>query len=475
MTVFFFGFIIGSPLLIGLFLGLGSLWAMIIDIPLGTIQKYFTSKSLIISAFCFMLLATLIFLYFVYTSNDLSFSQGDTMWETTKIFFDSAFNVFLLLLISILYGTAKELYEVSELSYLLNLFDPSEYAEALSKNNIAYGVGAVVGIVFSVLILSFKTEATQLVLFMVSFFIVCAILFVASFFDNPEARINLSEIKDLRITKPEINLSEATSHIKKKISTGDFEKIKSSAHYVLMKPKELHKQMDYGEMKENTRKAFGSLLSLVVYPASRVNNLLWLVGGIFIFGFWDTVVVTFFVTYIAEVLSGSGGDAFIPTPFIVLGLLAIPAYALQFPCINASKKYGHYPIITMGLIVSAAALFCLAIFGQPTMIGLFCAIVFGMLNSAGYAAGFPLSQSVFAEKYNEEFARRSTTKVIDSDVSAGPLKILNNFANAIGLMCAGALISWFGYRGMFFAFGIFVTVWAVLSVIKKESWKLEDR
>jgi len=50
-----------------------------------------------------------------------------------------------------------------------------------------------------------------------------------------------------------------------------------------MKPKELHKQMDYAEMKENTKKAFSSLLSLVVYKDTRVNNLLWLVGGIFIF------------------------------------------------------------------------------------------------------------------------------------------------------------------------------------------------
>ena len=98
-----------------------------------------------------------------------------------------------------------------------------------------------------------------------------------------------------------------------------------------------------------------------------------------------------------------------------------------------------------------------------------------MMNSAGYAAGFPLSQSVFADEYNKEFARRSEHKVIDSDVSAGPLKILNNFANAVGLICAGALIAWFGYRGMFFIFGLLVLFWAIISVTKKVSWKLEER
>lgn len=118
----------------------------------------------------------------------------------------------------------------------------------------------MIGIIISIIILGFKTDSTQLVLFFVAFFIICAIAFVINFFDNPEARIDLSEIKDLRITKPEVNLSQATSHVKKKISTADFEKIKSQASYVLMKPKQLHKQMDYGEMKTNTKEAFQSLL-----------------------------------------------------------------------------------------------------------------------------------------------------------------------------------------------------------------------
>lgn len=143
-TVFFFGFIVGSPLLIGIFLGIGSIWAMIIDIPLGTIQRYFQAKTLIITALSCMIIACLIFLYFIYSSNDLSFAKGDNAWETTVNFFDSGINIFLLLTVGILYGTAKESYDVSALAYLLNLTDPSEYAESLSKNNIAYGVGAVI-------------------------------------------------------------------------------------------------------------------------------------------------------------------------------------------------------------------------------------------------------------------------------------------------------------------------------------------
>lgn len=61
----------------------------------------------------------------------------------------------------------------------------------------------------------------------------------------------------------------------------------------------------------------------------------------------------------------------------------------------------------MGLFISAVALFGLGIMGEATIPGLIFAILFGMMNSAGYAAGFPLSQSVFAEAYNIEYANRT--------------------------------------------------------------------
>ena len=38
-SVFFFGFIVGSPLLVGIFLGIGNIWSMLIDVPLSTIQR----------------------------------------------------------------------------------------------------------------------------------------------------------------------------------------------------------------------------------------------------------------------------------------------------------------------------------------------------------------------------------------------------------------------------------------------------
>lgn len=69
-SVFFFGFIVGSPLLVGIFLGIGNIWSMIIDVPLGTIQRQVSSKTMLSIANGMMLGAAIIFLFLVYASLD---------------------------------------------------------------------------------------------------------------------------------------------------------------------------------------------------------------------------------------------------------------------------------------------------------------------------------------------------------------------------------------------------------------------
>lgn len=75
--------------------------------------------------------------------------------------------------------------------------------------------------------------------------------------------------------------------------------------------------------------------------------------------------------------------------------------------------------------------------------GLLIIVGFALLNSIGFAAGYPTSNSVFADEYSKAFAKKMNLSVIDADVSAAPLNILLNLASAIGLIGAGALISVF--------------------------------
>ena len=45
-----------------------------------------------------------------------------------------------------------------------------------------------------------------------------------------------------------------------------------------------------------------------------------------------------------------------------------------------------------------------------------------------------MSQSIFADEYSRAYAKANDTTIINADAAAAPLKILNNFANAVGLI-----------------------------------------
>ena len=112
--------------------------------------------------------------------------------------------------------------------------------------------------------------------------------------------------------------------------------------------------------------------------------LLWTTGSIFIFGCWDTIVTTFFITYLDEALKDSTEVRnIIQSGFILIGLLAVPAYGLQMFWIKKSEMYGKFTIITLGLFVSAVALIGLAFAGVVGgAIGIAIIVTFGMMNSS---------------------------------------------------------------------------------------------
>ena len=381
----------------------------------------------------------------------------------------------LLLLAGILYGSVKEIYEITSIAYLLNHSDTSEYDSALSKNNISMGIGSVFGVLLSILILSLRTDSIQLILFVLIFLIICAWVFIQNYFDNDHEVFNLNTVKSLNIIERTKDIEKNTvSYLKDTVSTLDFQKIKGSMDYIIMKPKEITKEINWGEIIEKTKVEYRMLYKLIFVKTTLVPILLWSTGSIILFGCWDTIVMTFFITFLDESLKSSGAQNIIRSGFILIGILAVPAYALQLFWIKKSKIYGKFNIITMGIFVSAAALFGLSIAGNfENMIGLLIVVGLGIINSTGYAASYPMSQSIFADEYNKAYARTAESNVINADVSAAPLKILNNFANAVGLIFGGALISFIGFSGMFVVYGGAMLAWGIMSIRKKKLWGLE--
>lgn len=448
---------------------------MLIDVPLGTIQRHVPSKTLLGIANTLMIITVILFLYLIRATGELSLDLWNNILEITKNFLATGINILLMVIVGIIYGTVKEIYDITTLSYLLNHSDPSEYDTALSKNNIAMGIGSITWVLISIAILSLRTDSLQLILFVLIFLILWVWVFIANYFDNDREVFHLSSVKNLHLIEKAKAIEHTTEvYVKSTITTGDFQKMKGDMNYIIMKPKELTDELDWGDIIIKTKQEFKSIYTLVFERNTYVPLLLWTTGSIFLFGCWDTIVTTFFITYLDAALEDSAGiKNIIQSGFILIGILAIPAYGLQIFWIKRANIYGKYIIITLGICISAVALLGLAFAGYigETM-GLIAIVFFGIMNSTGYAAGYPMSQSIFADEYNRAYAKSSQTNIINADTSAAPLKILNNLANALGLIFWGTLISFLGFWGMFIIYGAMVWLWWFISIQKKRLWNL---
>lgn len=91
----------------------------------------------------------------------------------------------------------------------------------------------------------------------------------------------------------------------------------------------------------------------------------------------------------------------------------------------------------IGLALSGSSLIAMGIFvhGSDGVI-LTCAII----NSLGYACGMSLGQNGFLDQYNKIYAETMHLQEIDANASAGPMKILQNAANVIGLVFGGIFL-----------------------------------
>lgn len=140
------------------------------------------------------------------------------------------------------------------------------------------------------------------------------------------------------------------------ITTTDFEKIKHSMEYIILRPKSFAQTIDISTMKKSTVTEFRTILDLVFRRTSLVPLLFWTTIGIIIFGCWDTIATTFFIDFLDQGLQESGVKNIVRSGFVLIGIIAIPAYALQGFWIKKSLSYGRFRLIVLGLAISGASL-----------------------------------------------------------------------------------------------------------------------
>ena len=126
-----------------------------------------------------------------------------------------------------------------------------------------------------------------------------------NYFDNSQEVFNLETVTHLHIVEKTKSLENKASFLKNTVSTGDFEKLKGTMDYIIMKPKEATKEINWGDIFNKTKTEFVMIYRLIFEKSTLIPILLWSTGCIFIFGCWDTIVTTFFITFLDEALKNS--------------------------------------------------------------------------------------------------------------------------------------------------------------------------
>jgi hypothetical protein len=211
-------------------------------------------------------------------------------------FFGSVFNLILLLVSVVFYGIIKELSDVTSLSYVMNNADPSEYAELLSKNNIFSGLGALVGLVASGVVLAFNSfMAVSILVAIVSMFIA----FILKYFDNSNDSINvdINTIKNLKLISPKETAESLKEYAVAQVKKADFAAVASGMKFIFLKPLELKKAVDWKEIYKTTISELKSFKKVLIdIPLS--HKLLFLGAILTFFGFWDTFVTSFLIDFL---------------------------------------------------------------------------------------------------------------------------------------------------------------------------------
>lgn len=173
--------------------------------------------------------------------------------------------------------------------------------------------------------------------------------FIQYYFDNSHEVFDANTVKNLNIVE-EVKTLEQTSKnfVKTSVSTLDFEQAKKGFQYLIMKPKQISHQFDWVDIWHKTTKEYLMIYALVFSKTSFVPILLWTTGSILLFGCWDNVATTFFVKFLDESMQEvSWVKNIIQSGFILIGILAIPAYVLQGFWIKQADKFGRFRIITV--------------------------------------------------------------------------------------------------------------------------------
>jgi MFS family permease len=422
---------------IGLFMSLTDFISIFADVPIGFFQKIFSQRTLLLLSVLALIITTAIFI------------GGQSM-------------IFVTFIAVLIYGLARDLYDITMLTYIFQNAHPESYSQDISQRNVAEALGLLGGLAITTL-LNFTRVLFDPLWFTVLAFVVTGI-FIALFFNKTQYDISVTDLdtkmftnaltaqevmanmKDFWVSKKKIqidNIGEAQKALQDKMDQGNV---------IALKPIQ-KQQFEQESFSKELKESIQGVFSIVSPPKAP---LIWSSLVIGFFSFWDTFVVTFQPIYIAKdvVAVAKMNPAY---TYIIISVLVIPLFLCQVPFSKLADKFGRPLFMFIGIAMTAAS-----VYGFTISNDVMWTILMGLINSMGYAAAFPVGQAFFAQRFQENYAIIHNTQTMDTNVSAGPLKMILNFGNVFGSLVGGALIAALGFKtGFLFIAGFLVVMFLV--------------
>lgn len=459
-VVFFFTLQLQSIALVWIFLWIWNFFAFLFDIPAWIIQNYFKPKTLYRFASISQLIAMLIFWNFIFQvswliKENIALNWLWVIWDVIWLFLWNWLNIVLLIIASLCYWLTRELQDVTTISYVLNNSNPDQYASILAKNNIAMWLWSLLWLITSWVILTLNPK---LIIIIIILILIMIVFFTAKFFDNWEKTLNLKDIYKFKVLFEKNKLEDLKDNLKenvlKTVNSIELKEIIKSENYLFLKPNVLKKWLSLWIMVEETKNTFITTYKVLSSTQSSLI-IYWSITILLTFWFRDTFAATFLIQFLDSLWKWWS--------YILLWIIAVPAFWLQWFFWKLAKRYWKYTIANIWLFLSWVSLFLMWFFTESK----FILISLALINSIWFASCMSLSQAAFLESYNESYANFNNLKEIDANASAAPIKILQNLANVFGLFFWWIILWLLNYLWFFITFWLFM-IWILYWSIKRK-------
>lgn len=453
-----------SYFLAGLALAIGNFCSLFFDIPFNYLQKVFAARTLFLASILGVLISISLFIFLL-------------------LFVDLALiRIVLLFLSTIVFSVSYDLYNITVTSYVMSESSPSQYGQNLAYKQLAQGMGLIGGLIISAILIFVANSvqyaaksvgatidhtpflaATSLVMLFLFCLLLGLFLFAYVVFDKENVEISFKN------TLEEFPSNFSAGFRKGAIKVIDvmennLEKIKQN-----LEPNQIYlentKQKKNLVWKEILSEIQTNLKSIVaIFTAENKNySLIWGTIVMTIFSFWDTFLATFQPAFMNQIMQAQTASAWSIVPGnLVYLLLLLPVFVLLTPFAKWGDKYGRDYFVLGGLFLTA---FSCLLMGLVNLQEFTLILIAGWGISIGYTAGMSCVKASFANKFNEYIAVYKGSNTIDTNASAGPMMMVENFGNIIGPLLGGAIISIMSFQAFFVLFALFVGLVAVLSLV----------